>query len=282
MQPHPRIIKPSPHLADIVEAMWEWDIVDSAVARSAVGKLLPSLAPQLAIHYRSRMWSDRVGGDGQFQQIASGIQTKVVTVRATGPVGAIMVRLKPEAAPWLIRSSLHELCDSQVELSDLFPGGAIQRLTTQLAEARNTARRVSLVEAFLSNRIRDGALNTPEYAAALRLRSNFTVPIGKLAAEVQLSERQLSRRFRATYGIAPKRFARVARLTSVLRLRQTGSSWLDIVAHCGYTDQAHLINDFDDLVHHAPAEFFRMISSTDVRAVNSTLSRAALSNTFLI
>jgi AraC-like DNA-binding protein len=282
MHPHLNMIRPSLQLSRVVDAMWEWDVPVGDVARSIVGKLLPSVAPQLAIHFRGPMWSDRVAGGGHYRQIACGVQTKVVTVRATGPVGAIMVRLKPEAAPLLLGSALQELCDSQVELSDLFQSGDIARLVDQLASAANTAGRVALVEAFLLERVREGSKSAALQAATLQLRSDCMLSVRDLASRVHLSERQLSRRFQAALGIAPKRFARLVRLTRVLSLRQTGSSWADVASHCGFADQAHLIKDFKDLVEHAPEEFFRMAFSAEVREVNSTLGLGTLSNTFIV
>lgn len=282
MQPHLNMIRPSSRLATVVESMWEWDVPDGAVARSITGKLLPSVSPQLAIHYRAPMWSDRVAGSGYYQQIACGVQTKVVTVRATGPVGAIMVRLKPEAAAWLLGSAVHELCDSQAELADLFPSGDISRLVDQLSRAGDTADRVALVESFLLDRVRDGSRNSQVHAATLRLRSDCTLSVRELAAGGHLSVRQLSRSFRAAFGIGPKHFARLVRLTRILQLRQAGAQWAAVASDCGFSDQAHLINDFNALVHHAPEEFFRIAFSDDVREVNSTLGLATLSNTFIV
>jgi AraC-like DNA-binding protein len=282
MQPQLNMIRPSVPLARVVDAMWEWDVPVGEVARAITGKLLPSVAPQLAIHFREPMWSDRVAGGRQYRQIACGVQTKVVTVRATGPVGAIMVRLRPEAAPLLMGSALKELCDSQVELCDLFPNGDVARLVDQLAGAADTAERVALVESFLLNRLRDDPKESALYAAALQLRRDCRLSVRELAARLYSSERQLSRRFQATFGVAPKRFSRLVRLTRVLHLRQKGSSWADVASDCGFADQAHLINDFSNLVNHAPQDFFRMAFSADVREVNSTLGSGTLSNTFIV
>jgi AraC-like DNA-binding protein len=72
------------------------------------------------------------------------------------------------------------------------------------------------------------------------------------------------------------------RMTRALELRQRGFGWLDAVTHCGYSDQAHLINDFNALVHHPPENFFRMISARQVREINASLCQSVISNTYVV
>jgi transcriptional regulator GlxA family with amidase domain len=66
----------------------------------------------------------------------------------------------------------------------------------------------------------------------------------RLAADLHVSERQLLRRFRSGLGVTPKQFARCARIERVLAERTRGSAWADIAYKCGFSDQAHMINDF--------------------------------------
>lgn len=282
MQPYLKIIAPSSRLAPYVASMWEWN-VDGPTARTITGKLLPSIAPQLALHYGAPMWSDRGATPSQYHQIATGIQTGVVTVRATGPVRAMMVRLKPEAAPLFFASALHELRDSQVELRDFFSTGQVSSLIEQLAQARGTAQRVVLVEEFLLARIQTRGLDPRMQRAAASLRANFLLPIHQLAGDLGLNERQLLRRFRATFGLGPKEFSRIVRMTRALELRRKCRlGWAQIAGDCGFTDQAHLIRDFKSLARLAPGTLLRMTSAGTVQPINATLSESAFSNTFVV
>jgi transcriptional regulator GlxA family with amidase domain len=88
------------------------------------------------------------------------------------------------------------------------------------------------------------------------LRRNPSLRVQRLAAQLDVSERHLSRRFRAMFGAGPKLFARVARIEKVLAMRQHGSAWADIAYACGFADQAHMINDFDAIVGEPPQHFF--------------------------
>jgi AraC-like DNA-binding protein len=75
-----------------------------------------------------------------------------------------------------------------------------------------------------------------------------------LAARLDLSERHLERSFQATFGMSPKRFARIARIERVWSARGRRASWADIAYATGFTDQAHMVNDFTKIVGVPPAQ----------------------------
>jgi AraC-like DNA-binding protein len=282
MQPYLQIIPPSPRLAPFIASMWEWN-VDGPTARTIVGKLLPSIAPQLALHYGAPMWSNRGPAAGPYRQIATGIQTTPVSVHATGPVRAVIVRLKPEAAPLIFAAALHELRDTQVELRDFFSNSQVALLTERLAAAECTRERALLVEAFLLDRIQTRGFDPRMQQAALDLRRDFQLPVHQLAADLGLSERQLLRYFRASFGLSPKQFSRIVRMTRALALRRRGKlTWVQIASDCGFADQAHLIRDFSALTQLAPETLLRMTAAAALQPLNETLSESELSNTFVV
>jgi AraC-like DNA-binding protein len=88
--------------------------------------------------------------------------------------------------------------------------------------------------------------------AAKRLRYSPVLHIRLLAADLGVSERHLSRRFHAIFGISPKEFARMARLEKVLAARTAGLAWANLSYACGFTDQAHMINDTHTILGASP------------------------------
>ena len=279
---HVKSIPVSPRFAQFIDGMWEWNVPDAAMGRAITGKLLPSLAPQFCLHYGAPMLCDRMRGTREYRQIAHGLQTKVVTVQPTGPIRAITVRFKPEAAPLFMGPCLDELRDRHVELCDLFPSSAISELVERLAEAADSAERVALVEWFLLWSMRHKLSDRTAFHAAVCLQNEWSLSVRALASQLEISERQLSRKFKAAYGVGPKQFARLMRMTRALELRQRGLGWLEIVSSCGFSDQAHLIRDFGGMVRLSPEHFFRTISSEKVRGMNASLTRSILSNTFVV
>jgi AraC-like DNA-binding protein len=271
---------PAAPLADVVEAFMDWQI-PRAMTASLTARSLPCLAPQLCVHYRSIDWSDRRRSAGFYRQVAVGIQTEVAAIRVpTGPLGMVVTRLRPEGAARLLGSSLQELTDSSIEMRDLFGAGPVSILEEQLAEARSSLERVKRVEAFLAPRLRENQLAPAMRRAVQMLWHDPRLNGRELAAQLDISERHLSRSFRSIFGISPKQFARIARISKILRARWHGGAWTDIAHATGFFDQAHMINDFKSMVGVTPTQFFFDACGRN-GALNTVFGRSSFSN-FLV
>ena len=78
------------------------------------------------------------------------------------------------------------------------------------------------------------------------LRTEGRAHISELSAALALSNRQLERRFDAAMGLSPKALAGLMRYQLLWQDMALNPHFhaLDAVARFGYTDQAHLLNDF--------------------------------------
>jgi AraC-like DNA-binding protein len=80
--------------------------------------------------------------------------------------------------------------------------------------------------------------------------------ISILVRDLGLSERAFERRFVANVGLTPVRFRRLARLRSVLRLFSDGArDWASMAAATGFSDQSHLVRDFQAFVGLSPTRW---------------------------
>jgi len=251
-----------PALANLVEDIADWDIRDGSVARGTTVMVLPSTMPHFVVQYRTRIESSRKFGDATtphraYQHIATAVRTGVVTISPHGPLGLIIARLKPEAAACLLGDHLYEFADTKVDLDAVFGAGAVASLEEMLTKAHSSRDRIIAVLRFFSANIRAHEPDPVVCRAAAHLRSNPFLRLGPLAAELGLSERHLSRRFKAVFGTGPKRFARSARVEHVLAASGSGSGWANIACSCGFADQAHMINEFKAILGATPTHFFR-------------------------
>jgi AraC-like DNA-binding protein len=242
-----------PMLAGFVEEILDWDIPDADMARSIAIKVLPSTTPCLIVQYRESMRSSRRYLDTNHQHrryhsIITRLDTGVATIRPPGPLGAIIVRLKPEASALFFADPLRYFSDTKVDLGDVFDGHDVELLEETVSEAPTSSERVAAVARFLCARMCEREPDPMIHRAAACLRSNPSIRVHRLAEDLDVSERHLLRRFRGAFGVTPKHFARCVRIEKVLVERAQGAAWADIAYRCGFSDQAHMINDFNAVV----------------------------------
>ena len=94
--------------------------------------------------------------------------------------------------------------------------------------AADATTRSACEQKFLFTHLRRDPPNTVVERAALRLWRNPVWPVRRLAYSLDISERQLTRRFRALVGTTPKQFARIARIGKAVAAKRHGASWADI------------------------------------------------------
>jgi len=280
-----KLVQVHPLLAEIVEEIADWDVPDGNVARAITPKALPSTTPYLIAQYRVPMRSDRhFGSSGyrhrQYGHVVTAVGTGVVTVRPSGPLGLLLVRLKPEAAARLIGERMQEFVNEKIDLGDLFNAGDVSLLGEMLMEASDSATRFARVENFLLRNLRQCQPNPVVCRAAQCLRRSPSLRVRRLAAQLDVGERHLSRCFRAMFGTSPKQFARVARIEKILAMRRGGSAWSDIAYACGFADQAHMINDFVAIVGETPQQLFRTTAPDSDRQENTPIGQLAGPNFF--
>ena len=74
---------------------------------------------------------------------------------------------------------------------------------------------------------------------------NGDIKIKNLARAINLSERQLQRRFKKAVGLRPKEFAKIRKIrAAVIQLLLQKKDYQDVIYNTGYYDQAHFIHDF--------------------------------------
>ena len=282
-----RSIRPSAAVAGLVEAIWDWDIPDGDAATAFTIKVPPSTAPYFVVQYRTLThcrW--QLGGNTydhkNYGHVLTQTQSGTFAIRPRGPLGVITVRLKPEAASRLARAPMQELMNVKIGLRNLFKDHDVALLEERVMEAGSSSERIACVESFLFQNLRQDREDPVFCRASSWLRRNPGLRMRKLASLLGISERQLSRGFRATHGTSPKQYARVARIEKVVAARKSGLGWADVAYACGFVDQAHLIHDFGTIVGGTPAEFFGTTLRWGLRGTDAAPGMADSYNPFIV
>jgi len=191
--------------------------------------------------------------------IVSGLQQKTRTVEHGADSSFVIVRFTEIGAPAILHESADRLYNHTAPLDSLLPRSDIDRMQNSLAETHDIRRQMLQIERFLLDRIHPHPRIPRQIEAAVEIirRSSGRFSIGSIARYVAMSQSALERHFRAAVGTTPKQLSRLARLQHVCRLWHSGKSLTEIAFAAGYTDQPHLVRDFQLFTGTSPEKFFR-------------------------
>ena len=241
---------PSPSLAPIVHCVWTLE--GHAREFADVQPVLPDGRPEIILHLGDPFDRIEAGRPQQRQPaiIFAGQLLGPLTLRPTGSVAVVGIRLQPHGAAALFKQPQDDLVGSTIGVNDLSP-----RLSRVLNGVRDRTSSVheaaQIVQQCLETCVDSSRVDRRVRAAVGYIGSTRgLVTVEDLARRVGLTARHLERRFKQTVGVSPKRLARITRFQRALRKLETLDSpqrGTDTAALCGYADQAHFIRDFREL-----------------------------------
>ena len=254
-----QVFTPSPGLRSIVETYWILEGAASGVATAEWECVLPDGRAELIFHYgepfaRRTRDSRAAGVEVQPRAMFVGQITGPACLRPRGPAGVAAIRLRPEATG-LLGPTAAEITNS---FEPLDPLARTDIVLEQLAGAASDRERIEVLERFLVTVVR--AAPRPEVAFAIDclVRRGGALSIETLSTLTGVARRQLERRFQSDVGVSPKSFARLLRVNRAARLVLSDAALADVAAACGYFDQAHMSNDFRQLIQRSPHDWQRM------------------------
>lgn len=122
-----------------------------------------------------------------------------------------------------------------------------KELAPLLFDVDHMRSRIAAAERFLLEHIHPERENPAVMDAVGRiLRAKGNIVISRLAQDIHMSGRQMERKFRENIGISPKLFTSLVRYQYLWNdvLFRKNFNIQDEAFELGYTDQAHLLNDF--------------------------------------
>lgn len=203
----------------------------------------------------------RAGAGGDWQRhpqgFVAGLDGTYALVESSGSQSGVEVYLTPVGAGLVTGVPMRRLKGRVVSLDELFGtlGGLVRE---ELLEAPGWEERFAIVDRFLLARLFEAEPPPASLAWALsRLHTTRgAIEIGSLTDELRCSRRYLIGLFNDRVGLPPKLFARILRFEHSLELADGGGiGWAEIAQRCGYYDQAHMVNDFQQFTGHSPTAY---------------------------
>jgi len=209
-------------------------------------------------------------GNGEAQVVG----TMKHAIIAPAHHGAVMgIRFRPGEAARLLPAAPRELTDLDASLARLWgddgrslEGALLVLLHDALRDGARAEHLLERAEHAVESALRR-RLATHAEAVDVRVRAASELlatghSVSAVAKRVELSERQLTRRFTDRVGVAPKMFARVIRMQHAASLLREGMAPSAVASLAGYADQAHFTRDSVELAGITPAALSREMSDS--------------------
>jgi AraC-like DNA-binding protein len=188
-----------------------------------------------------------------------GFQNRMIQFRVSGRVRIVAARMHP----WAVLSLLESDIDASVDaVRGVGPGwnAVVERMARYVSDG--DYERASLeLQGFLIQRALAKRFdrNIVQAAAKHLQQTKGQYRIEELADCCHISARQLQRDFRKFIGTTPKAFARTVRFEAAQRVLMFDpqANLVGLAYECGYSDQAHFINDFRAFVGKTPGQYAR-------------------------
>jgi AraC-like DNA-binding protein len=175
------------------------------------------------------------------------------------------VKFSPALCEKILRCDPKDI-PTQPILDDRLLPHLTTNLSDKLIKCNSFKESILIFEEKLQNLEIKKAEVDVKIADAVKLIEDYKgeAKISEIAKAVDLSTRQLERRFRKNSGLTPKQFSRVCRFrATAINLIETDMNWANRAAELGFTDQAHLTRELSSLTGRSPKSFEKKIKDVD-------------------
>lgn len=256
-------VLPVDTLKPFIDRFWGWEsTLDEVVS---LPTLLPGTGAELYFHYRRPF--RRMTNQGEKIVCDTAhllcVRREPITLCPAYAVGFVAVRFRVGMLHRFTNIPGCDLIDRVLPIDDLW-GVAGKELALKVAESESPFERLRLIQGFLTRQLRIQPVDElVERAISSIYSESSSISIKELAIRMEISCRQMERRFRQLTGQSPAEIRRLGRFQKVVRslLLEPSAIPLDVALTHGYYDQSHFNRDFRELVFESPGRFLKMVQA---------------------
>ncbi|MFB6457119.1 helix-turn-helix domain-containing protein [Chitinophaga sp. Hz27] len=156
---------------------------------------------------------------------------------------------------WGIQMS--EVANNVYDACDTLNTTSLNDCREQLFDAKSCEQSIQILERFLLSHLKRNDFDLREMDSIVGCihANRGNINIDWLAHASNMSTKTFERHFSEKIGLAPKVFTRIVRFSNALKMIQLKMGTFDILETCGYTDQSHLIKEFQAFTGKSPKQY---------------------------
>ncbi|MBI3416636.1 MAG: AraC family transcriptional regulator [Verrucomicrobia bacterium] len=257
-----RLHRPATPLQQFVDFFWYYD---GFIPQHAMERVLPDGTFELIINLdatpRKLFERDNHQKFRSFRRAwLSGSHSRFIVIDTLLHSSMIGVHFRPGGIAPFLEMPTSAASNAVIELDAVW-GAAASDLRDALLEQPNLEAKFRALEKFLLRRFQPVRVpgGTVRHALDQFLAAPHAVTIGRVCANLGISQKHFIALFRKEVGLTPKRFCRIRRFHEVLRRieKQRAIDWADVACAGGYYDQAHFIHEFEAFSGINPTAYLR-------------------------
>ncbi|WP_316835391.1 helix-turn-helix domain-containing protein [Pedobacter nutrimenti] len=177
---------------------------------------------------------------------------------SSGKTGLVVAVLQPYGIYALTGIPANTFKNHFIALTDVL-GHQTRALEEQILNSSTSAERIGILETFFIKKYSSLHPIDPHIRHALELICTHKglLPIAWINEKLNITERQLERKFNTQIGTSPKYLSGIVKIHHTLKLFQYTpvSNTAQVACEAGYFDQAHFIHDFKKIAGVSPLKY---------------------------
>jgi AraC-like DNA-binding protein len=223
--------------------------------------IVPDGCLEMIFHYGDNYKQYLQNGESIIQPkcFVIGQLTGPLEIEPTGQTGIFSVRFHPEGFSPFTSIPIKTMENTATSLEKLFGKGGIE-IGQKVLSSNSVSERIKYIENFLFSRLSNSETidHIIKSTVDIILTANGHLSVGELSKQINISRRQLKRKFSSFIGLSPKQLSKTIRLQATLEmlLNKQFTSLTTLAYEGEYYDQSHFIKDFKEFTGLSPKEFY--------------------------
>ena len=254
---------PSPPLQPFVKCYWL--LHDTEGSDHDFEKIIPDGSPEMIIHL-GWPFEERIDGEVKKQESAFlyGQLFSSIEIRASKQSKVLGIKFQPFGLSAFTTIPQFELSGKKSLINDIFPHFIVEEYLEKLSSAPTPEELFLQMDQMMLYMLRkrknfsDDKVGKMNAAVSTILQSNGSLKIDELTRSLNMSRRELERKFNRYIGLSPKQLAKIFRLQFALQCESKVELLTHLALEAGYYDQAHFIREFSSIVNERPSDYFAL------------------------